>query len=95
MEIDTYYMHEEMVYELKLVVFKDTRRAEFTQILYVATGSPPRMEIRLVCNQSIFVACPSGLVHRTQAGIVRNSVWVRVSVRTLVPMVKELNLNKV
>ena len=46
MVMDTYYMHEQMVYELKLIVFKDTRRAEFTQVLYVATGSPPRMEIR-------------------------------------------------
>ncbi|XP_022084984.1 uncharacterized protein LOC110976208 [Acanthaster planci] len=50
MVMDTYYMHEQMVYELKLIVFKDTRQAEFTQVLYVATGSPPRMEISCKTN---------------------------------------------
>ncbi|XP_038066995.1 uncharacterized protein LOC119737008 isoform X2 [Patiria miniata] len=48
--MDTYYMHEQMVYELKLIVFKDTRQSEYTQVLYVATGNPPRMEISCKTN---------------------------------------------
>lgn len=47
-EIDTYYMFENMNYELKLVVIKGDRISISYQSLQIAVGNPPQMEIRYV-----------------------------------------------
>ena len=43
--LDTFYMHENMTYFLKLIAFKGDRVAIATQEMQVASGNPPKMAI--------------------------------------------------
>ncbi|XP_072168341.1 uncharacterized protein [Diadema setosum] len=48
--IDTFYMHEKMNYEIKMIVFKGDRMVVATQELQVASGNPPKMAISCRTN---------------------------------------------
>ncbi|XP_041474499.1 uncharacterized protein LOC121423243 isoform X2 [Lytechinus variegatus] len=48
--LDTFYMHENMTYFLKLIVFKGDRMAVATQEMQVASGNPPKMAITCRTN---------------------------------------------
>ncbi|XP_070579640.1 polycystin-1-like [Ptychodera flava] len=48
--IDTFYMYEEKVYELKYIVFKGDRQEITHQTLEIALGNPPRMVISCKVN---------------------------------------------